>query len=213
METAMKAAPSTKQKLIDTALELIWTSSYGSVSVDDICKAADVKKGSFYHFFPSKVDLAIAAMEESFISVKPQFDEMFSASTPPLERFSRLADYTYQTQKQYAEERGRVVGCPCSSLGCEMSGQEPGIRGKFDEHMRRMERYYEQAIRDLVADGLLASDTDVKAKAKEIYAYLLGQQMIARIRNDLEPLQSDLKAGLWRTLGVDASALDGVTAD
>ena len=213
MGTDMKAAPSTKQKLIDTALELIWTSSYGSVSVDDICKAADVKKGSFYHFFPSKVDLAIAAMEESFISVKPQFDEMFSASTPPLERFSRLADYTYQTQKQYAEERGRVVGCPCSSLGCEMSGQEPGIRGKFDEHMRRMERYYEQAIRDLVAEGLLASDTDVKAKAKEIYAYLLGQQMIARIRNDLEPLQSDLKAGLWRTLGVDASALDGVTAN
>ncbi len=204
------AVPSTKQKLIDTALELIWTSSYGSVSVDDICKAAGVKKGSFYHFFPSKVDLAIAAMEESFISVKPQFDEMFSASTPPLERFSRLADFTYQTQKQYAEERGRVVGCPCSSLGCEMSGQEPGIRGKFDEHMKRMERYYEQAIRDLVADGLLAAETDVKAKAKEVYAYLLGQQMIARIRNDLEPLQSDLKAGLWRTLGIEANAVDGL---
>ena len=30
----------TKQTLIDTALELIWKSSYGSVSVDDICKAA-----------------------------------------------------------------------------------------------------------------------------------------------------------------------------
>jgi TetR/AcrR family transcriptional repressor of nem operon len=206
------AVPSTKQKLIDTALELIWTSSYGSVSVDDICKAAGVKKGSFYHFFPSKVDLAIAAMEESFTSVKPDFDEIFSASTPPLERFSRLADFTYRTQKQFAEERGRVVGCPCSSLGCEMSGQEPGIRGKFDEHMKRMERYYEQAIRDLVADGLLAADTDAKAKAKEIYAYLLGQQMIARIRNDLEPLQSELKAGLWRTLGVEANALNGVAA-
>ena len=209
----MKAAPSTKQKLIDTALELIWTSSYGSVSVDDICKAADVKKGSFYHFFPSKVDLAIAAMEESFTSVKPEFDEIFSASTPPLERFSKLADQIYSSQKQFAEERGRVVGCPCSSLGCEMSGQEPGIRGKFDEHMRRMERYYEQAIRDLVADGLLGADTDVKAKAKEIYAYLLGQQMIARIRNDLEPLQDDLKAGLWRTLGVGVSVKEGVTAE
>jgi hypothetical protein len=36
----------TKQKLIDTALELVCKSSYGSVSVDDICKASDVKKGS-----------------------------------------------------------------------------------------------------------------------------------------------------------------------
>jgi TetR/AcrR family transcriptional repressor of nem operon len=206
----MKAVANTKQKLIDTALELIWASSYGSVSVDDICKAADVKKGSFYHFFPSKVDLAVAAMEQSFIGAKPAFDEIFSASIPPLDRFAKLADYTYESQRSYAEELGRVVGCPCSSLGCEMSGQEPGVRDKFDEHMRRMERYYEQAVRDLVADGIIPATTDVKAKAKEIYAYLLGQMMIARIQNDLTPLKRDLKTGLWRTLGVEARMSEAV---
>ncbi|MGA2549646.1 MAG: TetR/AcrR family transcriptional regulator [Burkholderiaceae bacterium] len=207
----MNAVTNTKQKLIDTALELIWTSSYGAVSVDDICKAAGVKKGSFYHFFPSKVDLAMAAMEESFVDVKPAYDAMFSASTPPLERFAKLADYTYEAQRTYAEERGRVVGCPCTSLGCEMSGQEPGIREKFDENMHRMERYYEQAVRDLVVEEVLPADTDVKAKAKEIYAYLLGQMMIARIQNDLTPLQRDLKAGLWRILGVEAKMYEAHT--
>jgi TetR/AcrR family transcriptional regulator, transcriptional repressor for nem operon len=208
----MKPVAFTKQKLIDTALELIWTSSYGSVSVDDICKAAGVKKGSFYHFFPSKVDLAMAAMEQSFIVAKPRFDEIFSASTPPLERFARLADYTYEGQKQFARERGRVVGCPCTSLGCEMAGQEPGIRDKFDEHMARMERYYEQGVRDLVADGMLTADTDVKAKAKEVYAFFLGQLMIARIRNDLSPLETELKSGMWRTLGIDAALVEHVAA-
>ena len=80
----MRCQPNnTKQKLIDTAWELLWTSSYGAVSVDDICKAAGVKKGSFYHFFPSKVDLAIAAMEETFACIKPEYDAMFSASNPP----------------------------------------------------------------------------------------------------------------------------------
>ena len=54
----------TRQKLIETAKNLIWTSSYGAVSVDDICRTANVKKGSFYHYFPSKQDLALAAMEE-----------------------------------------------------------------------------------------------------------------------------------------------------
>src|SRR5271166_3932043 len=122
----------TKQKLIDTALELIWKSSYGSVSVDDICKAADVKKGSFYHFFPSKVDLAIAAMEESYKSLKPLY-ENFSPESAPVKRFERLAEFVYESQSQAAFKYGMVCGCPCASLGSEMAGQEAGIRAKRSE--------------------------------------------------------------------------------
>lgn len=78
-----RPASDTRQKLIDTALELMWTNSYGTVSVDDICKAADVKKGSFYHFFPSKVDLSIAAMEQSHHELEETYDKIFS---PPCRR-------------------------------------------------------------------------------------------------------------------------------
>src|SRR5271155_5657760 len=100
----------TKQKLIDTALELLWKNSYGSVSVDDICKAADVKKGSFYHFFPSKVDLAVAAMEESTRDIKQHYDDVFSASVPPVARFERMADFVYEFQAQIAAKYGQVCG-------------------------------------------------------------------------------------------------------
>ena len=61
---AMTAVTDTKQRLLNTALKLVWEQSYGSVSVDQICEKADVRKGSFYHFFASKADLAIAAAEE-----------------------------------------------------------------------------------------------------------------------------------------------------
>ena len=139
----------TKQTLIDTALELIWTSSYGSVSVDDICKAAGVKKGSFYHFFPSKVDLAVAAMEHSYHEVKPLYDTIFSPDTPPVQRFERMADFAVAKQAEAAERYGRVCGCPCASLGSEMAGQEDGIRAKFEDIAHRLERYYENALRDI----------------------------------------------------------------
>jgi TetR/AcrR family transcriptional repressor of nem operon len=43
-----------KERLIEAMIELIWTGSYGSTSVDQICERAGVKKGSFYHFFESK---------------------------------------------------------------------------------------------------------------------------------------------------------------
>jgi TetR/AcrR family transcriptional repressor of nem operon len=196
----------TKQKLIDTALELIWKSSYGSVGVDDICKAADVKKGSFYHFFPSKVDLALAAMEETGRMSKASYDEIFSADRNPVERFERYADFVYEMQTQAAAKYGHVCGCPCASLGSEMAGQEEGIRKKFEEIVSSQKRYFESAIRDMVAGGVLPDKTDVKIKAEEISTYFMGQLMMARIQNNLEPLKRDLKQGLLHLLGVKKKA-------
>ncbi len=199
----MKCAPNTtKQKLIDTAWQLLWTSSYGAVSVDDICKAAGVKKGSFYHFFPSKVDLAIASMEETFACIKPEYDAIFSASNPPLQRFSALADHMIAGQEDAAKLYGKVCGCPCVSLGSEIAGQESGVRQAFDEILGRKERYYENAIRDLIAEGLVAADTDAKAKAAELSTFIVGQLTVARIQNDLSALKRTLKTGMFKVLGV-----------
>jgi TetR/AcrR family transcriptional repressor of nem operon len=90
-----------------------------------------------------------------------------------------------------------------------MAGQEAGIRAKFEDIAHRQERYYENALRDIIADGLLPETTDVKVKAQEIYAYALGQMMIARIQNDLATLERDLKPGLLQLLGVEAKAPKG----
>jgi TetR/AcrR family transcriptional repressor of nem operon len=203
----MKCQPNTtKQKLIDTAWELLWTSSYGAVSVDDICKAAGVKKGSFYHFFPSKVDLAIASMEETFATIKPAYDSIFSPGSPPLQRFADLADHMIAGQEDAAKRYGKVCGCPCVSLGSEIAGQESGVREAFDLILSRKERYYENAIRDLVADGLVPADTDAKAKAEELSTFIVGQLTVARIQNDLGALKRTLKTGMLQVLGVVAEA-------
>jgi TetR/AcrR family transcriptional repressor of nem operon len=48
------------ERLMDAALDLIWEESYGAVTIDDICKRADVKKGSCYYFFKSKSELSVS---------------------------------------------------------------------------------------------------------------------------------------------------------
>jgi TetR/AcrR family transcriptional repressor of nem operon len=40
-----------KERLMEAVRELIWTGSYGSTTIDQICEKAGVKKGSFYYFF------------------------------------------------------------------------------------------------------------------------------------------------------------------
>ena len=58
----MPRVSNTRERLTDAAMDLIWENSYAATSVDAICDRAGVKKGSFYYFFKSKSELAVAAL-------------------------------------------------------------------------------------------------------------------------------------------------------
>ena len=50
-----------KTKLLDAALHVIRAKGYSATRIEDICAAAGLTKGSFFHHFKSKEDLALAA--------------------------------------------------------------------------------------------------------------------------------------------------------
>ncbi|MBL8587084.1 MAG: TetR/AcrR family transcriptional regulator, partial [Methylobacteriaceae bacterium] len=57
----MPPRPLARQKLLDAAIDLIRAKGYAATSVDDLCAAAGVTKGAFFHHFESKQALAVAA--------------------------------------------------------------------------------------------------------------------------------------------------------
>src|ERR1700749_3447364 len=57
-----------KTRLLDAALHVIRAKGYSATRVEDICEAAGLTKGSFFHHFKSKEDLALAAAEH-FLSM------------------------------------------------------------------------------------------------------------------------------------------------
>src|SRR3954447_23533757 len=109
-----------KDRMLDAAIKLIWRNSFGSVSVEDICHEAGVKKGSFYHFFPGKNELVAAAFRHYWMNVRPELDRMFSPSVPPVERLRNFFAYVGSKQKCLCEDAGCVLGCPFSSIGTEL---------------------------------------------------------------------------------------------
>lgn len=178
-----------KEKLLDAALELIWERSYGVVTIDAICEKAGVKKGSFYYFYESKSALAVEALEADWNECgKQKWDNLFSASVPPLERIRNFFKHAYDSQLALKNEHGQVLGCPCFSVGSETSTQDETIRLKVQEILQRQIRYFESAIRDGQADGSIAAG-DAAAKAKCLFALFEGSLGQARIQNDLEFLR------------------------
>ena len=112
----MKQESASKTKLLDTAIDMIWASSYGSVSVDDICVKAGVNKGSFYYFFKSKSDLAVAAFERHWDAKRERLDRIFSPQVPPLERLDQYISIIVDDQKARSTALfGKMLGCPFCS--------------------------------------------------------------------------------------------------
>lgn len=206
----LSISKNTRERLIETSTDLIWKSSYGSVSVDGICKAAGVQKGSFYHYFPSKIDLAVASMEQAYEDFRPIMDDIFSSDNSPEIRFEKYAQAAYDIQKEIAKEHGMVCGCPFVSLAAEMAPQDEKIRTTTDEIIGYHQEYYKAALRDMITGGSISKDTDINSKADQIYTFVMGQMMMARVRNSLVPLKRDLKSGLFSLIGSKNTEIESI---
>ncbi len=203
-----RSPTNTKEKLLEMANELIWKSSYGSVSVDEICKCSTVNKGSFYYYFASKSELAATVMEESYQMYEPELDKVLSKSVSVVKRFENLATFFYEEQKGALKKYGRVCGCPFASLGSEMAGNEELIRKKVAEIFERQEDVFIKNLQDMINSGHLSKHTNVAATASEIHVFLMGRMMMARIKNDLTGLKNDMNSGFLRILGSNILAID-----
>lgn len=94
MNTLTETPHDSKTRLLDAALYVIRAKGYSAARVEDVCEAAGLTKGSFFHHFSSKEELALAAAEhfsafaESVFSVAP-----YHLHADPLERLLGYVDF------------------------------------------------------------------------------------------------------------------------
>ncbi len=175
-----------KERILRSAQALFYARSYENVGVQEICEHAGVKKGSFYHYFPSKRALILAVAEDyGQCSGEKLAKEVFSADIPPLERIDRLFQYVYAFHKKVKAETGKVQGCLNLNLSTELSTQEASIREKICQSFADGILPIEAALSEAVAQGHL-NKVDTQAKAEAIFVYLQGAVMMAKARNDPE---------------------------
>jgi len=83
-------------------------------------QTAGVRTGSFYYFYKSKADLAVAALEKLWKEEwKPALDEAFSSSLDPLSRLTGYLGALHAKITEQKQKHGKVLGCPICSVGSE----------------------------------------------------------------------------------------------
>ncbi len=112
--------------LIEKGIELLWSKGYNGTSVNDIVKAADVPKGSFYFYFKSKEDFVIKVIEKYFdCHFGPAKKILSNKLISPKQRLLDFHQYRYDMLKNEMEF---TKGCLACNIGTEMSDHNENIR-------------------------------------------------------------------------------------
>jgi TetR/AcrR family transcriptional repressor of nem operon len=198
----MGRTSNTPEKLKVALSELMLEHSYGTVTIDALCERAGVNKGSFYHFYKTKADLAIEAFEHIWQTEgRPWMDNAFSPSEKPLGRIRKWLKCGLDHIKEDIDKHGKILGCPFYNVGSEISTLEPELAVKIVEILDLHQNYIGSALREASEAGLVEID-DINAVALDVFTLVEGAITRARITNDPAPLFY-LPMSIGRLIGAD----------
>jgi TetR/AcrR family transcriptional repressor of nem operon len=169
-----------KTQFLDAALLVIRSKGYEATTIDDICAAATLTKGSFFHHFKSKEELALAAAQH----FSDMADNLFAhsphhAHSDPLDRILGYVDL------RIAILQGELPAFTCllGTMLQETYQTHPAIREACDRHISSHAATLEADISAAMrADGVQA---DFTAESLALYtqAVIQGAFILAKAKS------------------------------
>jgi TetR/AcrR family transcriptional repressor of nem operon len=181
----------TRGHILAVGRSLTARQGYAGVGLNELLKAAEVPKGSFYHYFPSKEAYGCALLED-FVE---QYRENLGTTLldPTKNARERLLGYFASwLQKQTGpalQDRCLVVklSAEVADLSSDMSKI---LRRGVEEITRGLAETLDQGI----AEGSISPIPDSKALAQSLYYQWLGASLVAGLSQDDAPLKAAMAA-------------------
>lgn len=165
------------ERLLEAAFALIRTKGYSSTTVDDLCQAAGVTKGTFFHYFESKEALAIAAADH-WSSVTGAFFKQAPYHTPtdPLDRVLGYIEF----RKQIVQGPVPEFSCLIGTMVQETYETLPKLRAACEDSIFTHASRVEADIREAKAKHCPNAKFDPRSLAAHTQAVLQGAFILAK---------------------------------
>jgi TetR/AcrR family transcriptional repressor of nem operon len=178
MPTEQPLTPTARDRLIESAQELLWERGYVGTSPKAIQERSGVGQGSMYHHFAGKSELALAAVRRNADEVRGEAEAALSA---PGTAVDRIAAYLRR-------ERDVLRGCRVGRLAHDPDVVAiPTLREPLEQTFEWLRRRLAEVLAEGKARGELRADLDAEATAATIAAVVQGGYVLARAANAVEP--------------------------
>lgn len=176
----MAARLNAKRRLLDETYTLMLSKGYPSTSVDEICEAAGVSKGSFYHYFKSKQDLTLAMIEHHMADAKDVLEGGLDLTG--VEGAQRAVRYVKHIEQE-SEEIWKD-GCLIGSLALELAETHPEVRQKISAIFRDLTDHFEKIFTPLCEEHRGPDTPPPRELAEQFIVVIEGGVVLAKAHYD-----------------------------
>jgi TetR/AcrR family transcriptional repressor of nem operon len=170
-----------RSKLLDAAFSIIRQKGYAATSVDELCARAGVTKGAFFHHFPSKDSLAVAAVNQWTDMTAALFTAApYHGFDDPLDRVLGYLDF------RKAMLRGDVAEFTClaGTMVQEAYRTHPDIRYACDASIGGHAARVESDIADAMKYYRIRAPWTAESLALHTQAVLQGAFILAKAKGN-----------------------------
>ena len=180
----------TRTRLLDAAMHVMRLKGYAATTVDDICKAAELTKGSFFHHFASKEELGIAAAEHFASMAAGLFAQApYRQLADPVDRLLGYVDF------RAAILQGRICDYTCllGTFVQELYETHPAIREAAERHMREHVAEIAKDAADAKAKYAADAQWSADSLAFHMQSVLQGSMIYAKATRGTEIMIDSLR--------------------
>ena len=172
-----------KTKLLDAALSVVRVKGYSATTVDDICQAAGVTKGAFFHHFDSKEDLAVAAADHFAQMADRVFATAPYRNLPdPVDRLLGYVDF----RKAILQGTLPEFTCLLGTMVQEAYETHPSIREACDKHIGEHAAMVEADISEALRKYGIHAKWSAASLALYTQAVIQGAFILAKAKHGPE---------------------------
>lgn len=203
----------TREKILNRCFEAICEGGFINLRTDKEIKRLRITKGAFYHYFPGKLDLGYAVVDEILMpSYTGQWSSLEQKTQGVAKALNDIIEEIKVSSTDISVKRGDVL----CNLMVEMSNEDEPFRVKLEEVLEAQVKIIQRAILTGKAAGEMKPQIDARSMAYSLVGQLHGCYAVAKTRNSrdvftlmVDALQRQLKEVLFVSAGSETSSSVG----
>jgi TetR/AcrR family transcriptional repressor of nem operon len=186
---AARAEASTRDRLLDAAQRLMLAKGFAATTVDEICEAAKLTKGSFFHYFQSKDHLGRELLERFCCSAEQLHAGFCGNESDPLKRVFCYIDAMTACARDPLMSRGCLLG----TFAHELSDTHPQIRSACAKGFKAWAEQFAKQLAAAKAAHPPRTPFDSMELAEHLIAVVEGALILGKAQRDPAALERSLR--------------------